>query len=155
MWGGPGNDDEFGGYGNDYLDVVPRPSDPQIWKTHGSVDHLQGFDLLYGGFDSDAMQADFQQNGPGIADRLVDWSGTYNAYLVCNGGGAGTIIRSPDPSTIAYLQAVAEGRGAFQVTSPTSSGFNEAGIVFTGDISKNTKPAHADGRGMGICPPSS
>jgi hypothetical protein len=100
------------------------------------------------------MQADFQQNGPGIADRLVDWSGTYNAYFVCNGGGAGTIIRSPDPSTIAYLQAVAQGRGAFQVVTPsTSSGFNEAGIVFTGDVKKNTSPAHPEGRGQGVCPP--
>jgi Ca2+-binding RTX toxin-like protein len=154
MWGGPGNDDEFGGYGNDYLDVFPRPVDPQVWKTYGSVDHMQGYDLLYGGFDSDAMQADFQQNGPGIADRLVDWAGTYNAYLVCNGGGAGTIIRSVDPATIAYLQAVAEGRGAFQVKTPTTSaGFNEAGIVFTGDVNKNTNPAHADGRGQGVCPP--
>jgi hypothetical protein len=56
MWGGPGDDDEFGGYGKDYLDVVPRPLDSQIWKTHGSVDHLQGYDLLYGGFDSDALR---------------------------------------------------------------------------------------------------
>jgi Ca2+-binding RTX toxin-like protein len=154
LWGGPGDDDEYGGYGNDYLDVVPRSTDPSSWRTYASVDHLQGYDLLYGGWDSDAMQVDFQQNGPGIADRAVDWAGTYNSYMVCNGGGAGTIIRSPDPSTLAYLQAVAEGRGAFQVKSPTtSSGFDEAAIVFTGDIKENTKPAHVDGRGQGICPP--
>jgi Ca2+-binding RTX toxin-like protein len=154
MWGGPGNDDEFGGYGKDHLDVVPRPTDPASWHTHGSVDHLQGFDLLYGGYDQDAMQADFQENGPGIADRLVDWAGTYNAYMVCNGGGAGTIIRSLDPSTILYLQDVAQGRGAFQVKSPaSSSGFNETGIVFNADVKHNTKPAHPDGRGAGVCPP--
>lgn len=153
LWGGPGNDDEFGGPGRDYLDVVPRPLDPATWTTYAAVDHLQGYDLLYGGLDADAMQADFQTNGPGIADRLVDWSGTFNAYFVCNGGGAGTIIRSADPSTIAYLQAVAAGRGAFQVAAPaTSSGFNEAGIVFTSDIKKNNSPTHSDGRGMGVCP---
>ena len=69
MWGGPGNDDEFGGNGADHLDVVPRPPDPAAWHTYGDVDHLQGYDLLYGGWDQDTMQADFQQNGPGIADR--------------------------------------------------------------------------------------
>ncbi|MEY2474398.1 MAG: hypothetical protein QOK28_3727 [Actinomycetota bacterium] len=154
LWGGPGNDDEFGGNGADHMDVVPRPTDPAAWHTYGDVDHLQGYDLLYGGWDQDTLQADFQQNGPGIADRLVDWAGTYNTYFICHGGGAGTVIRSPDPSTIAYLQGVAEGRGAFQVTTPTtSSGFNEAAIVFTGDIKNNNSPANPEGRGMGVCPP--
>ncbi|MEY2396839.1 MAG: hypothetical protein QOJ00_13 [Actinomycetota bacterium] len=155
MWGGPGNDDEYGGTGADHLDVVPRSTDPSAWKTYGAVDHLQGFDLLYGGWDQDTMQADFQQNGPGIADRLVDWAGPYNTYFVCNGGGAGTIIRSPDPSTIDYLQTVAEARGASQVKTPaTTSGFNEAAIVFTGDIKSNTSPANPEGRGTGVCPPA-
>ncbi|MDP1792763.1 MAG: hypothetical protein Q8K63_01390, partial [Acidimicrobiales bacterium] len=154
LWGGPGNDDAFGGTGADYLDVVPRTTDPAAWRTYAVVDHLQGFDLLYGGWGQDALQADFQQNGQGVADRLVDWSGTYNAYFVCNGGGAGTLIRSPDPSTIAYLQAVATGRGAHLVTATTGSGFTEAGIVFTSDVKKNTSPAHPEGRGQGICPPA-
>ncbi len=154
MWGGPGNDDAFGGNGADHMDVVPRPTDPAAWHTYGDVDHLQGLDLLYGGWDQDTLQADFQQNGPGIADRLVDWAGQYNTYFICHGGGAGTVIRSPDPSTILYLQNVAEARGAFQVKTPaTSSGFNEAAIVFTGDIKNNNNPANPEGRGMGICPP--
>jgi Ca2+-binding RTX toxin-like protein len=147
LWGGPGNDDTFGGRGADYLDVVPRATDPAAWHTYG-VDHLRGLDLLYGGWDQDAMQADFQENGPNVADRLVDWAGTYNAYFVCNGGGAGTIIRSADPSTILYLQTVATARGAFD-----ASGANETAIVFTGDVKNNTKPAHPEGRGMGVCPP--
>ena len=152
--GGAGTDAIHGGTGADHIDVVPRPTDPVAWHTYGDVDHLQGFDLLYGGWDQDTLQADFQQNGPGIADRLVDWAGPYNTYFVCHGGGAGTIIRSPDPSTIAYLQSVAVGRGAFQVSTPTtSSGFNEAAIVFTGDIKNNTNPANPEGRGTGTCPP--
>jgi Ca2+-binding RTX toxin-like protein len=154
VWGGPGNDDAFGGNGNDHMDVVPRPTDPASWHTYGDVDHLQGLDLLYGGFDQDTLQADFQENGPGAADRLVDWAATYNAYFICRGGGAGTVIRSPDPATILYLQQVAEARGAFQVKTPaTSSGFNETAIVFTGDIKNNTSPANPEGRGTGVCPP--
>jgi hypothetical protein len=40
------------------------------------------------------------------------------------------------------------------VSAPTtSSGFNEAAIVFTGDVKQNTSPANPEGRGMGICPP--
>ena len=114
MWGGPGNDDEFGGYGNDYLDVVPRPADPQSWKTDGAVDHLQGYDLLYSGFDSDAMQADFQQNGPGIADRLVDRAGpttpTSSATAAGPAPSSARPTRAPSPTCRTWPRAGAPSR---------------------------------------------
>ena len=66
-------------------------------------------------------------------------------------------IELPDQFNVATYfvdRNVAEGRGSFQVKSPaTSSGFDEAGIVFTGDVKSNTSPANPEGRGQGICPP--
>ncbi|HYF64691.1 MAG TPA: calcium-binding protein, partial [Herpetosiphonaceae bacterium] len=72
LWGGPGHDHLFGGYGNDSLDVKPRsatddrPADPGVWFTYGALDNYQGLDIIYGGWDQDAMQADV--GGPGPVD---------------------------------------------------------------------------------------
>ena len=63
LWGGSDNDHLFGGYGNDYLDVVPREDDPQEIKEYGSEQNYLGIDVIYGGWDADAMQSNVDAEG--------------------------------------------------------------------------------------------
>lgn len=144
VWGGPGADELFGGHDEDSLDVKPRavatrgtgtvptmPADPPIWfEVAGDpVLALSGLDIMYGGWNTDDMQADVKSNGPTPGDRLIDWSGAYNRYLGCgNGAGAGSFLRSSSPSLQTFLTGLAAGRGAIG-----QSGQRELGLVGRGD----------------------
>lgn len=149
LWGGPGVDELFGGHGEDSLDVLPRDftsrttgknksvlgPDPALWfEAAPTADALGGIDIMYGGWDSDEMQADEKSNGPTPGDRLIDWSGAYNRYLSCaKGGGAGSFLRVQSPSLVAFLVDLANGRGAVEAGVAGSSGHRELGLVDSGN----------------------
>ena len=152
-WGGPGVDELFGGHDEDSLDVAPRifvtrvkgqPAlgpDPTLWfeVAGAKATALAGLDILYGGWNTDDMQADEKSNGPRPGDRLIDWNGAYNRYLSCSSGsGAGSFLRSSSPSLQTFLVDLARGRGAIDAGSLGSSGHRELGIVATGDTSVNS-----------------
>jgi hypothetical protein len=155
MWGGPDHDEVFGGYGDDWMDIEPRPArvdkkqtfpeDPPEWYTYANIQNYQGLDLIYGGWDQDAMQADEGRPGPHPGDRLIDWVGGYNAYYVCPGAyGERVITRSHSPSMIAFLQQLAQGNGAHLTADAAASGFREVGIVFPNEARLNSNPTHPD-----------
>jgi hypothetical protein len=171
VWGGTGDDHTYGGYGpggtkppdgldelyGDYLDVQPRliaPVDPSAWfLVAPNSDSLQGFDIVWGGWGRDAMQADVGGPGPQPGDRLIDWTGAYNIYFTCPGAyGEGVATRLLSPDMILYLQEQALGDGAFEPTTANSSGFDELAMIFTGDVRHNSGRAYPDTPGHFYCP---
>jgi Ca2+-binding RTX toxin-like protein len=158
IWGGRGDDNMWGGYGDDYLDVRPRsgladwPDDPPLWHTFGRFDFYQGLDLIYGGWDRDAMQANVAAPGPRDTDRLIDWAGGYNVYYVCPAAyGEGTITRALQPGLRAWLQDVSDADGAFLSATVGTSGFQELGYVFPSEIRFNSHLPHPDHPGHFVC----
>jgi|GEM_PF-2292937 len=165
LWGGRGRDHVWGGHGDDYLDVKPReerpgpkknspvePADPPEWFTWGVPDSFEGLDILYGGWDADALQADEGGAGPTEGDRLIDWAGGYNIFYVCPAEfGEGYITRIPSPDVLAFLQDLAEGDGAVDPRDETSSGFHELAFVFNNEIRFNSHPPHPDHPGHFTC----
>ena len=96
---------------------------------------VNGSDLHYGGEGRDAMQADVGGSGPSAGDRLFDWYGAHNVYLVCDGAyGRGWITRTSSPSGEARLRELAVADGAFG-----PNGAEQIAVV----TSKNANPAHA------------
>ncbi|MCH8242430.1 MAG: hypothetical protein IH897_07460 [Planctomycetes bacterium] len=158
MWGGRSHDHLWGGHGDDHIDVSPRTAsrvtapDNALWFTYGVPDHYQGLDIIYGGFDRDAMQANEAEAGPPLADRLIDWVGGFNVFYVCPGAyGEGTITRIPSPDMREFLRDLAEADGALMPRTNGTSGFRELGYVFPQDMRVNAKPPHPDHPGHFVC----
>ena len=158
VWGGPGDDDLWGGYQDDNLDVRPRvasalhPADPPEWFTYGAPDNYQDLDLIYGGWDRDALQANVAAPGPRVTDRLIDWAGGFNVFYVCTGAyGEGTITRSGSPSLEAFLQNLSAADGAVNTRTAGSSGFRELAYVFANERGQNSHPPHPDHPGHFTC----
>jgi Ca2+-binding RTX toxin-like protein len=164
LWGGPNHDHLWGGYGRDFLDVHPRvdesadnpnscnpltPPDPLEWYQFG-VDancdgNFEGIDYMYGGWDADALQADRGENGPVEGDRLIDWAGVFNLYILCPATyGEWVITRQLSPSITDFLHLLAEGDGAFKPGPMGSdpSGKNEVAFVFSRDVRFNSNPPY-------------
>ena len=158
MWGGRSHDHLWGGHGNDHLDVRPRtastvsaPDTPE-WFTYGEPDNFQDLDIIYGGWDRDAMQANVTIPGPPPSDRLIDWVGAFDVFYVCPGAyGEGTITREGSPSLLLFLQRLAEGDGALDTGTNGSSGFREVAYVFPNERRFNAKPPHPDHPGHFVC----
>ena len=171
-WGGPDHDHLFGGHGADTLDVRPRsqatyghggnalvaPRDPPEWFTYAGVDHYQQGDFIYGGFDRDIMQTndDASAIGPNDVpqhDRLIDWTGAFNLFLICEPlYGEWMITRVVSPGTLQFLQDLAWGDGALDPAAPGTSGFRELGLVFPGaDMKANAGKAHPGTPGHFVC----
>ena len=135
LWGGPDRDHVFGGTGADKLDVVTAAQgDPTV--------DFKGADILYGGWGSDAMQADMSQPSPNGVDKLIDAAGVYNAYYICESAyGGNSVMRQVSPGMIAFLQDLAQADGALTPKTKNSSGYLELSIVFSNEVSKNSNPA--------------
>jgi len=121
--GGTGRDHVFGGFGDDMLDI-----DDDRSTNDGLNDAPDAFDsyadISFGGGGRDILLA----NTGG--DRMIDWNGEFNSYLVpFSPFGAGTIVRAGNPSTVAFLYDLSEADGA----DPTR-------IADGGDISRNGEP---------------
>jgi hypothetical protein len=132
--------------------------DPPSWFTWvalpGTQEHYQDSDVIYGGYDADALQANLADTGPNEGDRLLDWSGAYNIYYVCPPVyGDWVITRSIAPGILQYLNDLAAGDGLPQVTTAGSSGFVELGLVYTKDVKNNTNPHHPETPGHFYCGP--
>lgn len=98
---------------------------------------VNGSDLVFGGDGPDALQADVGGAGPVPGDRLVDWNGAYNVFLVCDGAyGRGYVLRVPSPSTVRALQELARADGA-----AGTDGTRQLAIPLSGNNSP-THPAH-------------
>jgi Ca2+-binding RTX toxin-like protein len=145
LWGGPDKDHVYGGYGSDHLDVV-RPGTPDPKSK------FIGPDVLYGGWQQDAMQGDLSSPSPNALDKLIDSTGVYNVYYVCEGAyGGASVVRSPSPSMQSTLQALALADGAVAVATRGTSGFNEVSLVFTSEFDQNSSPAFLDSPGHFTC----
>ena len=120
LWGGLAHDRLFGGAGDDALDLKVLATDPALWRVVAPVedrDNLRntanGRDLVSGGRGADRLQADEGDAGKTPGDRLVDWTGVHNLYMVCGGAyGAGRIVDRADPATITLLRELARSTGS-------------------------------------------
>lgn len=120
VWGGGAHDRLFGGTGDDQLDVKRNVDFPALWTlvapvadTDGLKATVNGLDTAYGGSGHDALQGDMGDSGKTPGDRLMDWTGTYNLFLVCGGAyGAGKVLSKADPSTVTFLQNLAAATGS-------------------------------------------
>ncbi len=104
--GGTGRDDMYGGMGNDLInaddDLTTHLSLNDQPDTSASYE-----DRVFGGAGRDVMIA----NTGG--DRLIDWTGEFNSYLVpFSPFGAATISRSLQPGLIEFLYALSASDGA-------------------------------------------
>jgi len=148
LWGGPDRDHVFGGYGSDHLDVIT--------PTQGDyTTDFKGADILYGGWDSDFLESDKSQPNPNGVDKLIDAQGVYNTYYICESAyGGNSVIRLVDSSMATFIQNLAQADGALNPATKNSSGFNEASVVFSGDVKANSSPPAVDTPGSGVCDPN-
>jgi Ca2+-binding RTX toxin-like protein len=159
IWGGRGNDHTYGGRGDDMLDVHPDPDPavafPATWEAwaEADVESFHDIDIVYGGYDQDAMQANIADQGPTDGDRMFDWVGVYNILYLCPATyGAYLQIRDQNPALIAYLLEQAKTDGALTPEVTASSGGNEIAMVYKPDVSKNNKPPYPGTPGHFFCP---
>jgi Ca2+-binding RTX toxin-like protein len=120
--GGTGRDNLYGGRGDDLLNV-----DDDLSTNGGANDapdtHPTYEDRAYGGAGRDVLIA----NTGG--DRLVDWVGEFNSYLVPFAPfGAAAISRTLQPQLMEFLYDLSESDGA----DPTR--------VVDGDVARNGEP---------------
>lgn len=103
--GGTGRDTLYGGFGNDVLNL-----DDNLDTNGGLNDttdsHPSYADFAFGGAGRDYMIANTG------ADRMLDWSGEFNSYVVpFSPYGAPTILRAGSPKTVQYLYQRSESDG--------------------------------------------
>ena len=136
--GGTGKDHLYGGWGNDLLnadddhDSTAGATDPRandIPDTDGTYE-----DIAYGGAGRDVLI------GNTGGDRLIDWTGEFNSYLVPFAPyGMATVSRTLQPQLPEYLYALSESDGADQTlgfdTIRNGEPFAELGAVIQKDVS--------------------
>src|SRR5207302_9030869 len=104
--GGTGRDQMYGGWGNDLLnaddDLTTNGGLNDLPETQPSYE-----DRAYGGAGKDVLIA----NTGG--DRLIDWVGEYNSYLVPYAPfGMASVSRTLQPQLPEYLYALSPADGA-------------------------------------------
>jgi hypothetical protein len=123
--GGTGDDYAYGGAGNDVIrggddadalfgnlgddDIGGDDGDDHLYGGSGNdlLNGNAGADIAYGGDGDDRLVADVK------ADRLIDWFGNFNDFVVPGPGyGAPTIVRSPSPWVQDFLLNLARADGA-------------------------------------------
>ena len=110
--GGTGRDDLYGGYGNDLLSA-----DDEL-ATHGNLNdqpdtHPSYEDRAYGGAGRDVLI------GNTGGDRLIDWVGEFNSYLVPFAPfGMATVSRTLQPQLAEFLYALSESDGVDMTRQP-------------------------------------
>lgn len=155
IWGGRGDDHTFGGRGDDMQDIYPDALYPTTWGAwaEADVESFHDLDIIYGGFDQDAMQANIAGNGPVEGDRVIDWAGVYNITYLCPATyGAYVTIRGQSPSMIDFVLELAATDGALTPDVVASSGGNEVAMVYKPDVKDNTHPIYPGTPGHFVCP---
>ncbi len=134
--GGAGRDHIYGGFGDDLLnadDVHDDPNDPLNETPDPSNSYA---DIAFGGGGRDILI------GNTGADRLIDWIGEFNSYIVPFAPfGAFHISRSVQPQMFQYLYDLSEADGADPTrfvdtagdTSRNGEPFGEIGLVIQQD----------------------
>ncbi|HET7352029.1 MAG TPA: hypothetical protein VFJ28_13915 [Marmoricola sp.] len=128
--GGTGADHLYGGWGNDLLDVDDDKTTNGNGNSRADTDSYA--DYAYGGAGRDVMIANTR------TDRLIDWIGEYNSYLVpFNPYGASTIWRASSPAVRQFLYDLSRSDGADQTRAPLGSRngepFGELGVTSSAD----------------------
>ncbi|MES2786668.1 MAG: hypothetical protein V4684_14495, partial [Pseudomonadota bacterium] len=133
--GGTGRDNVYGGWGNDLMNMDDRHS------THGSLNdepdtHTTFEDRAYGGAGRDVLI------GNTGGDRLIDWVGEWNSYLVPFAPfGMATVSRTLQPQLPEFLYALSRSDGADPTVVDDGNGsaarngepFGEMGLVLQKD----------------------
>jgi len=137
--GGTDNDHLYGGYGTDVMNL-----DDNL-ETNGGMNNMPDEDNNPGGIDDTAF------GGAGrdiliantLADRLIDWTGEFNSYLVpFSIFGKFTVSREPKNDLMEYLYDLSKNDGADQSlgwdTDPdrkrNGEPFGELGMVMQKDF---------------------
>ena len=147
--GGIGQDRLYGGYGSDLINADDNhetngeqnnvPDEPVYAGINLTIDSTltRGADTVYGGAGRDVMI------GNSGADRLIDWVGEFNSYLVPYAPfGQFSVSRSLQPQLWDYLYNVSESDGADPTRSFDTGAeidrngepFGELGVVLQKDF---------------------
>ena len=112
--GGIGKDHLYGGWGNDLLNADDNLSTAS-GANNAPDTHASYEDIAYGGAGRDVLI------GNTGGDRLIDWVGEFNSYLVPFAPfGMPTVSRTLQPQLPEYLYALSKSLGADQTRiSPT------------------------------------
>ena len=145
MTGGDGVDRMYGDNGAD--NASGNAGDDHLFGGSGDdkLDGNTGNDIIYGGDGQDQLTADNKD------DRLIDWFGNFNLFVVPGPGyGAPTIIRSPNPQMQQFLLNLGAGDGATDaegelvvVTPPSPS--NSGQGIHSDPVSSALNAAHQAG----------
>ncbi|MEB3339666.1 hypothetical protein [Okeania sp.] len=119
--GGTSNDRMFGGLGDDLLNADDNHDSNDGLNNSPDEPEFADADFAYGGGGLDVMIA----NTGG--DRLFDWSGEFNSFLVpFSPFGQPTIVRSPSPHVVEFLFELGQASGSDRnLTEP----YGELGLV--------------------------
>ena len=144
MVGGTGRDHIYGGYGDDLLNA-----DDNLETNAGVNDIPDGTepsyeDIAYGGAGRDVLMAnidaDHGTNAGG--DRLIDWAGEFNSYLVPFAPfGPPTVSRSLQPQLFEYLYDLSASDGA----DPTRVDDTGSGVRPERRARGRARPGHPEG----------
>jgi Ca2+-binding RTX toxin-like protein len=133
--GGSGRDNAYGGWGDDLMNMDDNLETAAGANTAPDANPSY-YDRAFGGAGRDILIA----NTGG--DRLIDWSGEFNSFLVpFSPFGASTITRAAQPGLVEFLYALSKSDGADQTlaldyaSDPLRNGepFGELGLVKQGD----------------------
>jgi Ca2+-binding RTX toxin-like protein len=106
--GGTGRDDMYGGWGNDLLNADDDQTTDGLLNDQPDT-HPTYEDRAYGGAGRDVLI------GNTGGDRLIDWVGEYNTYLVPYAPfGEASVSRTLQPQLQEYLYALSTADGADQ-----------------------------------------
>jgi Ca2+-binding RTX toxin-like protein len=110
--GGTGRDNLYGGWGNDYLQAddnldTETTGVTALYDNESPDTHPTFEDRAYGGAGRDVLV------GNTGGDRLIDWVGEYNSYLVPYAPfGQASVSRTLQPFLPEFLYALSAGDGA-------------------------------------------
>jgi Ca2+-binding RTX toxin-like protein len=105
--GGPDNDTLYGGYGADLLDADDDRGTNGGLNDMPDLPNVDIQDRAFGGAGRDVLMA----NSGG--DRLIDWAGEFNSYLVPFAPfGPFTVSRGVPPALFDFLYALSASHGA-------------------------------------------
>jgi hypothetical protein len=132
---GTGQNDLYGGFGNDLLDA--RSSQDIDGGLNDQPDYTANItNRAFGGAGKDVLIAD------NAANRLIDWVGNFNTYIVpFSQWGMPTVSRTVQPQLPQFLYALSQSDGADETlaadygTDPTRNGepAGEMGLVLQHD----------------------
>jgi len=141
--GGTNSDHLYGGYGNDLLNVDDNLDTNGGANNQPDAPLFADADIAYGGAGRDRLIANTG------ADRLIDWVGEFNSYIVPFGPfGAATVSRKPQPQLMDYLCDLSKSDGADQTLGSDAARngepFGELGVVSQRDDDWNDQTGPPD-----------